>query len=161
MTKQARRPFTKCSSPRPGLNPWKTHILRRTAPQSCPRKWATKGPRQFTGHFAALLLAPACLPACTNCVFRKRQVGGRRVISQTYLCHPHIVHLNVAAHYSFGGLRKAILSNRSNRPKTVSLCTLYTVQCTVLTCHSGHCKCSTSVDTLLHCTQYVHCTQCV
>ena len=72
----------------------RTHILRRTAPQSCPPKWVTKGPRQFTGHFAPPA-QPACLLACTNCVFRKRQLGGRRVISQTYLCHLHIERLNV------------------------------------------------------------------
>ena len=40
----------------------RTHILRRTAPQSCPPKWVTKGPGQFTGHFAPP--CPACLLAC-------------------------------------------------------------------------------------------------
>ena len=46
----------------------RTHILRRTAPQSCPPKWVTKGPGQFTGHFAPLPRPPACLLAPIVCL---------------------------------------------------------------------------------------------
>ena len=127
MTKEARRPFTKCSSPRLRLNLWKNPHFEKNGPTKLPSQMGHKGSGAVYRTFRPPA-PPAYLPACTNCVFRKRQVGGRRVISQTYLCHLHIVHLNVTAtaHCSFGWLRKAILSNRSNRPKTVSLWTVHT-----------------------------------
>ena len=57
------------ASKNPAAKPFgRTHILRRTAPQSCPPKWVTKGPGQFTGHFAPLPRLPACLLAPIVCL---------------------------------------------------------------------------------------------
>ena len=57
-----------------GLNLWKNPHFEKNGPTKLPSQMGHKGSEAVYRTFRPPA-PPAHLPACTNCVFRKRQVG--------------------------------------------------------------------------------------